>query len=58
MDPIWPQLLLQIVLIAVNAVFAASEIAVISLNENKLRMQAEEGDKKGRRHAENDARAF
>ena len=46
MDPIWPQLLLQIVLIAVNAVFAASEIAVISLNENKLRMQAEEGDKK------------
>ena len=46
MDPIWPQLLLQIVLIAVNAVFAASEIAVISLNENKLRMQAGEGDKK------------
>lgn len=45
-DPIWSQLLLQVVLIAVNAFFAATEIAVISLNENKLRKQAEEGDGK------------
>lgn len=44
-DPIWGQLILQVVLIAVNAFFAAAEIAVISLDENKLRMQAEEGDK-------------
>ncbi len=45
-DPIWSQLLLQVVLIAINAFFAATEIAVISLNENKLRKQAEEGDSK------------
>lgn len=45
-DPIWPQLLLQLILILVNAYFAATEIAVISLNENVLRREAEEGDKK------------
>ncbi|SBW09822.1 conserved membrane hypothetical protein [uncultured Eubacteriales bacterium] len=45
-DPIWPQLLLQVVLILVNAFFAATELAVISLNDNILRKQAEEGDKK------------
>ncbi|MBR7185755.1 MAG: HlyC/CorC family transporter [Clostridia bacterium] len=39
-------LLLQIVLILLNAFFAASEIAVISLNEGILRKQAEEGDRK------------
>jgi len=39
-------LLLQVVLILVNAFFAATEIAVISLNENVLRHQAEDGDKK------------
>lgn len=39
-------LLLQVVLILLNAFFAASEIAVISLNENIVRKQAEEGDKK------------
>ena len=48
-DPIWPQLLLQLILILVNAYFAATEIAVISLNENILRRQAEEGDKKSAR---------
>ncbi|WP_249284466.1 hemolysin family protein [Luoshenia tenuis] len=47
-DPIWSQLLLQVVLIALNAFFAATEIAVISLNENKLRHQAEQGDKKAK----------
>lgn len=45
-DPIGGQLLLQVVLILLNAFFAATEIAVISLNENRLRRQAEEGDKK------------
>ncbi len=39
------QLLLQFILIALNAFFAASEIAVISLSSTKLRAQAEEGDK-------------
>jgi putative hemolysin len=33
-------------LILLNAFFAASEIALISLNDNKLRIQAESGDKK------------
>ena len=42
---IW-QILVQIILIALNAFFAASEIAVISLNEVKLRRQVEEGDQK------------
>ncbi len=45
---IW-QILVQILLIALNAFFAASEIAVISLNEVKLRRQVEEGDKKAER---------
>jgi putative hemolysin len=44
-DPLGP-LLLQVVLIAVNAFFAATEIAVISLNDNKLRRQAEAGDRR------------
>lgn len=44
-DPIWGQLILQVILIAVNAFFAAAEIAVISLDENKLRVRAENGDK-------------
>ena len=44
--PIGGLMLVQIALILVNAFFAAAEIAVISLSENKLRKQAEEGDKK------------
>lgn len=46
LDSILPQLLLQLVLIAVNALFAATEIAVISLNETKVRRMAEGGDRK------------
>lgn len=45
-DSILPQLLLQLVLIEVNALFAATEIAVISLNETKVRRMAEGGDRK------------
>ena len=48
-QPIWPQLLLQVVLIALNAFFAATEFAVVSLNENHLRRDAEEGDKKAQK---------
>jgi putative hemolysin len=46
MSDILKQLLLQLLLIALNAFFAAAEIAVISLNEKKVRAQAEDGDKK------------
>jgi len=37
-------LLLQVVLIGINAFFAMTEIAVISLNESKINRLAEEGD--------------
>ena len=40
------QLLLQFTLIALNAFFAATEIAVISLNDKKIRASADDGDKK------------
>lgn len=46
MDDIFRQLLLQLILILLNAFFAATEIAVISLNEKKLKARAEDGDKK------------
>ncbi len=39
-------LLLQVVLIALNAVFACAEIAVISVNDNKLEKMAAQGDKR------------
>ena len=41
-------LVLQLVLILINAFFAAAEIAVISLNEGRLRKQAEAGDGKAK----------
>lgn len=40
------QIILQVVLIALNAFFAATEIAVISLNEKKVRALADDGNKK------------
>ena len=46
LDSIPQQLLLQVLLILLNAFFAATEIAVISLNPAKLRKQYEDGDKK------------
>ena len=45
MDSIPQQILLQVILILVNAFFASAEIAVISLNVPMLRKQAEEGNK-------------
>lgn len=39
-------ILLQVVLIGLNAIFACAEIAVISVNDNKLNKMAEEGDKR------------
>ena len=43
-DP-WGPLLLQLVLILVNGWFAATEVAILSLNEAKLRHEVDEGDK-------------
>ena len=42
-------LLLQIALIALNAVFACAEIAVISMNDVKLEKMAAQGDKRAKR---------
>ena len=39
-------ILLLFVLILVNAFFAASEIAIITLNDNKIRKMADDGNKK------------
>ena len=54
MDPdpggnILVQIVLLIVLIALNAFFAAGEIALISLNETKMEKLAEDGDKKAKK---------
>lgn len=38
------QLLVQVILIALNAFFAASELSLVSLNEVKLRRQADSGE--------------
>lgn len=43
---LWLQLLLQVVLITINAIFACAEIAIISMNDNKLAKLAGEGNKK------------
>lgn len=49
MSDIVGQLILQLVLILLNAFFAATEIAVISLNEKKVKVRAENGDKKAKK---------
>ncbi len=49
MDPdssILVQMLILLILVGINAFFAASEIAIISVNSAKIRKQAEEGDGK------------
>lgn len=42
-------LLIQIILIALNAVFASAELAVLSVNESRINRLAEQGSKKARR---------
>ena len=42
-------IVLLVVLILINAFFAASEIALISINDNRLRLLAREGDRKALR---------
>lgn len=48
-NSIWFVLLFQVVLIALNAIFACAEIAVLSINETKLERMAEQGDKRAKR---------
>lgn len=49
-DPgnVLPQLLLILVLTLINAFFAAAEIAVVSVNKNKVKTLAEEGNKRAK----------
>ena len=42
-------IILQVVLIALNAVFASAEIAVISMNDVRMKRMALEGDKRAKR---------
>ena len=42
------QLLIILVLTLINGIFAMSEIALVSLNDNKVKAKAEEGDKKSK----------
>ncbi len=49
MDKIGLLLLLQLVLILLNAVFACAEIAVLSINETKLEKMADGGSKRAKR---------
>lgn len=44
--------ILQIVLIALNAVFASAEIAVISMSDVKLERMADKGDKRAKKLVE------
>ena len=39
-------IILQIVLIILNAIFSSAEISVISMNETKIKQMAEEGDRR------------
>lgn len=48
MDIVGP-ILLQVTLIALNAVFACAEIAVLSINETKVAKMAEEGNRKAKK---------
>ncbi len=42
-------IILQLVLIALNAIFACAEIAVLSINETKLERMADQGDRRAKR---------
>lgn len=52
MDSTGFMILLQVVLIMLNAVFACAEIAVISINDAKLERMANDGDKRAARLVE------
>jgi putative hemolysin len=42
------EIILLVILIVLNAFFAASEMALVSLNDNKIKVKAESGDKKAK----------
>lgn len=46
--PLWGQLILLAVLILINAYFAAAEMAIVSVNKNRIRTLAHEGNKKAK----------
>ena len=48
-DPLFPKLITLLILIFINAFFAAAEIAVLSLSEARLKKLAGEGDKQAAR---------
>ncbi len=50
-DPIIWQLLLQLILISLNAIFACAEIAVISMNKTKIARLSAAGDKRAEKLA-------
>ena len=43
-NSIWLMLLLQVFLIALNAVFAAAEIAIVKMTDNNMAKIAQEGN--------------
>ncbi len=45
----WGRFVLQFILILINAFLAASELAIVSLNENVLQYKAENGDAKAKK---------
>ncbi len=47
--PLWPCVLLQVILLLLTAFFAGAELSVPALDEGELRRQAEEGDRKAAR---------
>ena len=49
MDSIGFLLLIQLLLILLNAIFACAEIAIISMNDTKLEKMAEQGNKRAKR---------
>lgn len=48
-DRLFWLIMLQLVLIAINAFFASAEMALVSVNTNLLRKEADEGDKKAKK---------
>jgi len=50
-DPLLWRLLSLLILILINAIFTMSEIAIISVNDNKIRRMADDGDIKAKRIA-------
>ena len=42
-------IVLQIILITLNAIFSSAEISVISMNETKIKQMAEEGDRRAQK---------